>query len=118
MKLTDDNFIQYAMKHYDNPQCTTVEEFQNDLKRFKYLKLLLRRYLDSDTLRERLIINHIVVLYNVFGAEATKEMLLFKLETDTLPALKTFLVFLNFMRDDERTDIPLDNNVVKVLREL
>jgi hypothetical protein len=118
MKITDDNFIQYAMKHYDNPQCTTVEEFQNDLKRIKYIKLLMRRYLDSGELRERLIINHIVVLNNVFGAEATKEMLLFKIETDMLPALKTFLTFLNLIGEGEYIEIPLDNNVVKVLREI
>jgi len=118
MKLTDDNFIQYAMKHYDNPQCTTVEEFQNDLKRIKYIKLLLSRYLSGDTLRERLIINHIVVLYNVFGAEATKEMLLFKADNHMLPALKSFLVFLNLLREDEKIEIPLDNYVVKVLREI
>lgn len=118
MKLTDDNFIQYAMKHYDNPQCTTVDEFQNDLKRIKYIKLLLTRYLTDGTLRERLIINHIVVMYNVFGAEATKEMLLFKADKSMLSALKTFLVFLNFLKEDEYIDIPIDNNIVKVLREI
>ena len=104
------------MKAYNNPNCMDLDEFQEDLKRIKYIKRLFKKYLDTGSLRTRLIINHIIVLYNVFGPEATKKMLLFKVETDMLPCLKTFLVFLNYMRDDEFTDVALDNNIVQELR--
>ena len=76
--LDDSNFVLYAAKHYDNPQCYDVEEFHDDLKRFKYLKRLLGKYEDTGELRENLILNHIIVLYNVFGEAATR-MLFFKL---------------------------------------
>ena len=95
-----------------------LEEFQEDLKRIKYIKRLLKKYNETGVIRTRLIINHMVVLYNVFGAEATKEMLFFKVETDMLPCLKTLLVYLSYMKDDERTDVQLDQKVVKELREL
>ena len=118
VELTNKNFLVYAMKSYNNPHCMDLEEFQEDLKRIKYIKRLLKKYLETGQLRSRLIINHVVVLYNVFGAEATKNMLFFKVETDMLQSLKTFLVFLNYMRDDEKVDITLDQYIVKELREL
>lgn len=71
-KLTDDNFVIFAMRHYDNPQCHSVSEFEEDLKRFLYLKKLLCRYLKDGDFRERLILNHVIILYNVFD-EATFE---------------------------------------------
>jgi hypothetical protein len=117
-KLTEKNFLVYAMKAYQNPHCMDLDEFKDDIKRIKYLKRLLKKYKDTGVLRDRLIINHIVILSNVFGVEATKEMLLFKIETDMLPTLKTFLVFLNYMRDDEQVEIPMDQKVVKELRTL
>ena len=118
VELTNKNFLVYAMKSYNNPHCMDLEEFQEDLKRIKYIKRLLKKYLETGQLRSRLIINHVVVLYNVFGAEATKNMLFFKVEVDMLQSLKTFLVFLNYMRDDEKVDITLDQYIVKELREL
>jgi hypothetical protein len=118
VELTNKNFLVYAMKAYNNPHCMDLEEFQEDLKRIKYIKRLLKKYVETGQLRTRLLINHVVVLYNVFGADATKRMLFFKIETDMLPALKTFLVFLNYMKDDEQTDIVLDQKIVKELREL
>ena len=86
----------YAAKHYDNPQCETIEEFNNDLKRINYIKKLLNKYKSSGELKERLIINHLIVLYNVFGVEAATRILFYKLE-DYYYYLKPFLVFLNYM---------------------
>lgn len=115
-EITEKNFIVYAMKAYNNPNCMDYDEFQEDLKRIKYIKRLFKKYLETGQMRARLVINHIIVLNNVFGPEATKNMLLFKIETDMLPCLKTFLVFLNYMRDDECVDVALDNNIVQELR--
>lgn len=122
--MTNDNFVLYAMHHYDNPQCHGVGEFEDDLNRFKYLKRLLYRYKQHGELKERLVINHLIVLYNVFGAATTK-MLFFKIEKEFWPQLKTFLVFLNYMpteviadRRIQESDIPLDDTIIKVLRKV
>jgi len=104
------------MHHYDNPQCHTLEEFDEDLRRFLYLKKLFIRYKNDNELRERLILNHIIVLYNIFG-EATTDMLFFKLAEHT-SALATFLVYLNRMPEELMSDIPIDNEIVKALRKI
>jgi hypothetical protein len=123
MKLTDDNFLVYAMHHYDNPQCHSIEEFEEDLKRFLYLKKLFYRYKKDGELRERLILNHIIVLYNLFG-DALTSMLFFKLEKEHWSELATFLVYLNRMPDviEERgiqlSDITMDPIVVAALRKI
>lgn len=95
--LDDSNFILYAAKHYDNPQCYDVDEFYDDLKRFKYIKRLFGKYHDTGEIRENLILNHIVVLYNVFGEAATR-MLFFKL-VGYYPYLKPFLIVIGRMPD-------------------
>ena len=95
--LTEDNFLVYAMKNYDNPSCMGMDEFLDDLKKFKYIKRLLKKPAGNKDLRERLILNHIIVLGNLFGIEATTKMLFFKIENKFWPELKTFLVFLNYM---------------------
>jgi len=100
--LTDDNFMLYAMKNYDNPACCSVAEFNDDLDRIKYVKRLFKRYQMKGVLKERLILNHITIVYNVFGPEAATRILYFRLEDDLWPILKTFLVFLNFQPDDIR----------------
>ena len=126
-KLDDSNFILYAAKHYDNPQCYDTVEFQDDLKRFKYLKRLFGKYQETGELRERLILNHIIVLYNVFG-EATTRMLFYKL-SDHLHLLKPFLVLLGYMPDRVynigsdsanyyNSDIAMDAHIVAVLRTI
>ena len=97
LELTEDNFALFAIKHYDNPACKGVDEFNDDLKRFRYLKRLFKKYTTGKDLRERLILNHLVVIYNLFGAEAATKMLFFKIERQFWPQLKTFLVFLNYM---------------------
>ena len=125
-KLDEHNFLLYAAKHYDNPQCHDVTEFYDDLKRFKYLKRLFGKYEETGDLRERLIINHLTILYNVFGDSATK-MLFFKLE-EYYPYLKPFLVLLNRMPERicnvgefdiiHSSDIPMDTYIVNVLRKI
>jgi len=123
--LNEDNFVVYAMHHYENSQCHGLVEFEEDLNRFKYLKRLFSRYKQGGELRERLILNHLIVLYNVFGASPATKMLFFKTDKEYWPQLKTFLVFLNYMPTeviaDHRirdTDIPLDENIVQVLRKI
>lgn len=95
MKLTESTFLLYAMKHYDNPQCTDMSEFEEDMKRFQYLRKLFSRYRQDNELKERLILNHLIVLFNVFGAKAT-EMLFMRLH-EYHEYLKPFVVYLNFM---------------------
>jgi hypothetical protein len=123
MILNDDNFLLYAMNHYDNPQCHSIDEFEDDLKRFLYIKKLFSRYKNSDELRERLILNHIIVLYNVFG-DAVTNMLFFKIDKEDWPLLTTFLVYVNRMPDIleqhgiKTSDITLDQKVVSALRKI
>lgn len=123
--MTDDNFLPYALHYYDNPQCHGLAELEEDLNRFKYLKRLFSRYKAGGELRERLILNHLIVLYNVFGTEPATKMLFFKTDKEYWSALKTFLVFLNYMpteviadRRIMESDIPLDEDIVKVLRKV
>jgi hypothetical protein len=95
-QLDETNFLLYAAKHYDNPQCFDTLEFYDDLKRFKYLKRLFKSYKETGDLKEQLILNHIIVLYNLFGVRATTKMLFFKL-LDYKQELKPFLEFLQYM---------------------
>ena len=112
------NFELYAAQNYNNPECLDIEEFKEDLARFKYLKRLLRRYEISDDLQIRLILNHIIVLYNVFGIEAANRMLWYKIEPEHWTYIKPFLVFLNYLPVDEQVEIPLDPLIVDLLRKL
>ena len=122
-KLNDANFLVFAMHHYDNPQCHSLNEFEDDLKKFLYLKKLLSRYKNSGELRERLILNHIIVLYNIFGEETTK-MLFYKIEQTLWPELITFLVYLNRMPEAmpdygiTLSDFKLDEKIIAVLRKI
>lgn len=127
-KLDDTNFLLYAAKHYDNPACYDTIEFYEDLNRFKYIKRLFSRYEESGELKERLILNHIITLYNMFGATATTRMLFFKLK-GYYHCLVPFLVLLNFLpekvlgiglegKNITTTDIVLDPGVVNALREI
>lgn len=122
MILSEDTFLLYAAKYYDNPQCSSYEEFEEDLKRFQYLKRLFNRYDNTGELKERLILNHIIVLYNCFGKNTTN-MLFMKLE-ESQAILKPFVIQLNFMPEfieynNKRilsSDIPMDPIVVQTLR--
>ena len=93
-ELNESNYILFAIKHYENPSSMTREDFDEDMKRFKYLKRLLKRYVRGGSLRTHLIINHLIILYNVFG-EAATPLLFFKMEREYWSLLKTFLLFLN-----------------------
>ncbi len=116
--LTNKNFALFAANHYNNPECVDVEEFKEDLSRFKYLKRLLRRYEVDGDLQERLIINHLIVLYNVFGIEPTNRMLMFKIPESRLTYIKPFMLFLNYIRDTDLIDVPMDDIIVERLRNL
>jgi hypothetical protein len=124
MKLEEDSFLLYAAKYYDIRMAASADEFYDDLKRFQHLKRLFKRYDEDDDLKVRLILNHLTVIYNCFGAEATP-MLFLKLE-DYHKALKPFVIMLGYMPDvveygSKRivsTEIPLDPKIIKELREL
>jgi hypothetical protein len=117
-ELNEENFVLFASRSYNNPQCTSIEEFNDDLLRFKYLKRLFKRYTKDGDLQERLVLNHLVVLYNVFGIPAANKMMFYKMEDEYWPILKTFLVYLNYLKESEYVEIPLDDRIVKTLREL
>ena len=117
-KITNDNIIMFAIKHYDNPQCEGEKEFYDDMKRFKYIKRLLRKHNDTGILKERLLLNHIIVLKNLFGAEACVTLLLFKIQKEYWETLKSFLLFLNILRSDELSYIQEDKDVLEVLEKL
>ena len=122
--INDDNFFLYAAKDYDNPSCTGLDDFYEDLNHIKYIKRLFNRYENKGELKDGLITNHLLTLYNIFGENATT-ILFFKLEENYWPLLKTFLVGLNRMPDKiyglekgeiNTVDIPLNQKVVKRLR--
>ena len=117
-KITPQNVIMYAIKNYDNPQCEGEKEFEDDLKRFKYIKRLLRRYYDTGVLKERLLLNHLIVLNNVFSAEAATTLLLYKIQPTYWPALKSFLIFLNSIKPGELEDIQPDIKVLEILGKI
>ena len=112
------NFELFAAQNYNNPECLDVEEFKEDLARFKYLKRLLRRYELTEDLQVRLILNHIIVIYNVFGIESANKMIWYKIEPEHWTYIKPFLVFLNYLPVDEKVEIPLDPLIVDILRKI
>lgn len=116
--LDDSNVQLYAAKHYYNPTFSDIEEFNEDLKRFKYIKRLINRYLDQENMAERLLLNHIIVVFNVFGIEPALNILKVKLDERHWPVVKPFLVFLNYIRNDQLTGIKMDQHVVEVLRKI
>ena len=117
-KITPNNVLMYAIKNYSNPHCEGEKEFEDDLKRFKYIKRLLRKYYDTKVLKERLLLNHIIVLNNVFGPDACATLLLYKIQPEYWPTLKSFLLYLNIIREDELKETNKDEFVFEVLRKL
>lgn len=109
-ELNEDNFILFAVKHYENPQSVTYEDFEEDLKRFKYLKRLFKRYIKTGSARTHLILNHLIILYNVWG-EAATPLLFYKLEPEYWSCLKTFLIFLNRWPDNLLNQIDVDKKL-------
>ena len=117
-ELTEKNLLLYAAKHYSNPTFSDIEDFYEDLKRFKYIKRLLNRYLETDDLSERLILNHLIVIFNMFGIEAALNILDLKLEEKHWPVVKPFLIFLKYIKNDQYTGITMDPSVVEALRKI
>ena len=117
-KITPANWQMFAMHNYDNPQCESEEEFYDDIKRFKYLKRLFKKYQETGELKERLILNHIIVLSNVFGIEASGILLFFKIGPENWPALKTFMTYLHMIPETEMKQIELDSYVWKQLEQI
>ena len=121
--LTDSNYMMYAMKHYTNPECSSVEEFQEDMNRIKYLKRLFGKYQNAGLLKERLILNHIIIMYNVFPLVPATRLLFHRIEEKYHTELKTFLVFLGNLPSSNIPEvdfamIPLDQRIINTLRKI
>ena len=120
-ELTNENYLMYALLHYDNPHCIDIKEYFEDVRKLKYIKRLFNRYKEDGVMKERLILNHIISFYNVFDSEAATRLSFFRVGKEYHSLLKTFLVFLNRMPEKINdnlysSDIQLDNNVKDILR--
>ena len=117
-QITKQNWLLYAMHNYDNPTLEKQQEFDDDIKRFKYLKRLFRKYETIGEIKIRLILNHIILLNNVFGAEACMTLLLFKIDKKYWSILKTCLNYLDYLYPHELNDIETDKNIEEMLKQL
>ena len=119
-ELNEDNFLLFAIKHYENPQAVTREDFEKDLNHFKYIKRLLKRYKNTGELKTHLLLNHFIILYNIFG-EATTPMLFFKIERELWSSMKSFIIFLNRLPEYPKStihDIQVDLNCLSELQKI
>ena len=125
--LNEGNFLMFSMKEYNNIQCIDIEEFYDDLKKIKYIKRLFNFYKNNGQLKERLILNHLIIFYNVFTVQAGTRILFYKIEKDFWPILKTFLIYLDRMPDKidsirgeiiRTSDIKLDDGIITRLRSI
>ena len=119
-ELNESNYLLFAIKFYDNPQSVTREDFESDLKRIRYVKRLLKRYQNNGELKVHLILNHLIILFNVFN-EATVPLLFYNLDEELWPAIKSFLIFLNRVHENRKTkvhDIEADEYCLQQLKEL
>ena len=116
-EITKDNWLLFAQHHYDNPTLQKEQEFYDDIKRFKYLKRLFRKYKATENIKIRLVLNHVIVLANVFGVEAACILLLYKVEKIYWPYLKSVLVYLDYLYPHELNDLKTDKNIDKILKE-
>jgi hypothetical protein len=121
-RLSPNNFVMYAMKMYNNPHCTGIEEFKEDLSRIKYIKRLLIKYKKYGDLKERLILNHIIILQNVFGVEGAVRILFYKLNKDLHSYLKSFLEYLQYLPygipEADLESIHSDHRIIKLLQRI
>ena len=117
-EITKDNWLLFAQQNYDNPTLEKEEEFYDDIKRFKYLKRLFRKYKITGEIKIRLVVNHIIVLQNVFGADVAMTLLLFKIDKEHWPLLKTVTNYLGYLYTHELKDTHIDLKIAKMLREL
>jgi hypothetical protein len=119
-ELNEDNFLLFAIKNYENPQAVTKEDFDRDLNHFKYIKRLLKRYKNTGQLKTHLLLNHFIILYNIFG-EATTAMLFFKIESELWSAMKSFIIFLGRFPEYPKSsihDIQVDMNCLSELYKI
>jgi hypothetical protein len=119
-ELNENNYMMFAIKHYENPQAVTQEDFLEDMKKFKYVKRLLRKYKNGGELKTHLLINHFLILYNIFG-EAATPLLFYKIDRDLWSILKTFMVFLQRFPEYPKSslhDINLDDDCLQQLLNL
>jgi hypothetical protein len=116
-ELNEDNYLLFAIKFYDNPQAVTKDDFEDDLKRIKYVKRLLKRYKNSGVLKTHLILNHLTVLFNVFD-DATVPLLFYNLERELWSYIKSFLVFLNRLPEYPKTEINIIEEDIECLKQL
>ena len=119
-ELNEDNYILFAIKYYDNPQAVTKEDFFEDLNRFKYIKKLLRKYAKTDDLKVDLLVNHFIIVFNIFN-DAAIPLLFFKLEKELWSSIKTFLYFLNRIPEYPKSfldEIEIDNNCLNILNSI
>ena len=117
-EITKDNWLLFAQHNYDNPTVEKEIEFYDDIKRFKYLKRLFRKYEITGEIKIRLVLNHVIVLQNVFGAEAAITLLLFKIDKKYWKILKPVLDYLSYLYPHELNDIVYDSNIFNELRKL
>ena len=122
-ELTNENYLMFALLHYDNPHCVDIKEYFEDVRKLKYIKRLFNRYKEDRVMKERLILNHIISFYNVFDNEAATRLLFFRVGNEYHSLLKTFLVFLNKMPEQVNenlysSDISLDKEIIEILRKL
>ena len=119
-ELNEENFLLFAIKHYENPQAVTREDFEKDLNHFRYIKRLLKKYKNTGQLKVHLILNHFIILYNVFG-EATTPMLFHKIEMDLWPVMKSFVIFLSKLPEYPKCyihDVKVDINCLSQLYQI
>ena len=119
-ELNEDNFLLFAIKNYENPQAVTKDDFDKDLNHFKYIKRLLKRYKNTGELKTHLLLNHFIILYNIFG-EACTPMLFFKIEKELWSTMKTFVIFLNRFPQYPKSnfhDVPVDLECLKQLNQV
>ena len=122
-ELTNENYLMFALLHYDNPHCIDIKEYFEDVRKLKYIKRLFNRYKEDGVMKERLILNHLISFYNVFDNEAAARLLFFRVGEEYHSLLKTFLVFLNRMPEKINdnlysSDIHLDKDIIEILRTL
>tara|TARA_B100000809_G_C14698694_1_gene373330 strand:- start:37 stop:420 length:384 start_codon:yes stop_codon:yes gene_type:complete len=122
-ELTNENYLMYALLHYDNPHCIDIKEYFEDVRKLKYIKRLFNRYKEDGIMKERLILNHLILFYNVFSNEAATRLLFFRVGKEHHSLLKTFLIFLNKMPEQVNnnlysSDIALDKEIIEILRNL
>lgn len=119
-ELNDDNYLMFAIKHYENPQSATKEDFYEDLKRFKWIKRLLKKYKTTGELNAHLLVNHFIILYNVFGDAATP-LLFYKIDSEFWGIIKTFVIYLNRLPEYPKTkihNVEIDNKCLMQLNSI